>query len=151
MKFNSEDVLHSFVAAFEDCTLPKSKWDHTFHLAIASYYLWNFSLPEAISRIRSGIQRYHVVQGETNLENSGYHETLTIFWVYRIVEYLTLHQPHSLVDAIREITELYRESSSHKDYYSFDVLNSLEARLKWIPPDLQCLSLQCLRNQTPQR
>lgn len=139
MHFDSEQAIHSFLVSFEDGTFPKSEWTHSSHLAMATYYLWRLSIREATSCIRNGIQRYNVAQGGINTPESGYHETLTIFWIQRIAEYVAaLSEGTGMLEAVRGVVERFgKRRELYNDYYSFDVLNSMEARAKWVPPDLK--------------
>ena len=139
MHFDSEQALQSFVASFESGTFPKSEWTHASHLAMASYYLWRFPLREATTRIRNGIRHYNVSQGGVNTAESGYHETLTIYWIQRIAEYLAeMPEGTNFLKAVHGLVERYRARRDlFKDYYSFDVVNSMEARARWVPPDLK--------------
>jgi hypothetical protein len=66
-----------FLAQFENCTLPFDQWTHRAHVRVAYLYLTQSGFPEALARIRRGIQAFnranHVSEGPT----SGYNETTT--------------------------------------------------------------------------
>jgi hypothetical protein len=80
--YSSDDEIDRLLRAFEACTLPRSQWNHAAHLTVALWYLVRYSPSEAIQRIRSGIQRYNAAAGIVTTNNSGYHETLTLFWIH---------------------------------------------------------------------
>src|SRR5215217_8731904 len=65
------------IRAFENCTLPKAHWTHQAHLTVAHHYLWHYSREEATRRMRNGIRRYNLSQGNP----TAYHETITLAWI----------------------------------------------------------------------
>jgi len=66
-----------FLTQFLDGTLPFEQWTHRAHVRVAYLHLSKYRFPEALARIRRGIQAYnranHVSEGPT----SGYNETTT--------------------------------------------------------------------------
>jgi hypothetical protein len=95
----------------------------------------------AIDRIRSGIRHLNDCTGVPNTPDRGYHETLTVFWV-RIIRKLmdTIPSDTPLDDVIERVVAAYgARSDLFRDYYSFDVVKSREARAYWIPPDKRTL------------
>lgn len=139
----SEQAFAEFVDAFEQGTLPKPIWTHGAHLAVGSWYL--LSLPEsiAIERVRTGIRHYNECVGTRNTADSGYHETLTMFWLGIIAgqlwelagasRRLTVREK---LTAVRSVVEKFGgQRDLFRRYYSFDVVASREARARWVPPD----------------
>ena len=139
MHFDSEQALLSFCASFEDGSFPKAQWTHASHIAMATCYLWRLPIHEATSVIRTGIQTYNVAQGGQNTPESGYHETLTIFWIQRVAEVLAeMPVNATLLDGVRASLEKFgAKRDLFQDYYSFDVVKSIEARARWVAPDLK--------------
>jgi hypothetical protein len=133
----SEAALDTFLAAFETGTWPHSAWTHTSHVIMAGCYLLAWPEAEATERIRQGICRYNESQGNVNTADSGYHETLTIFWIQTIRAWLAGEPPgRTRLDVVRSLAEEFGSRRDlYKDYYSFDVLGSREARAQWIAPD----------------
>src|SRR3979490_953792 len=76
-----EPALDRFRNAFEEGTLPRPDWTHAAHLAIGATYLVEYERFEAIWRARDGIRHYNASQGILNTSESGYHETITLFWL----------------------------------------------------------------------
>jgi hypothetical protein len=129
--------------AFEDGSFPKEQWNHAAHLRVAGCYLTRYAPEEALVRMRKGVRRYNEATGGQNTDDSGYHETLTCFWMAIAGAFLT-GRPDSeppnrkiqaLVDRFAPRRDLFR------DYYSFDVVKSREARLGWVAPDLTLLPM----------
>src|SRR5262245_54606656 len=86
--YTIQDELASIVAAFEEGSLPRSQWHHRTHLIVASWYLSHLERAEAKQRICQGIQHYNCCQGIPNTAESGYHETLTLFWIAVVTRFL---------------------------------------------------------------
>ena len=84
------------IAEFESCTLPRCEWNHQAHLTIALWYLNLYDEQEAINRVRQGIQRYNEAMGIRTTKDSGYHETLTLFWVRMVSHYLSVSRKKTL-------------------------------------------------------
>jgi hypothetical protein len=130
----SESALDSLLHAFTTHTLPTSEWTHAAHVAVAA--AWIHEDPAtALDRLRPAIREYNAATGGQNTATDGYHETLTHFWVLRITE--TLPRETSRLEAVREAVARYGlQSGLFRQYYSFDVVKSVEARRAWIAPDL---------------
>jgi hypothetical protein len=133
--FLSDDAaLSTLIAGFEDGTWPKGQWTHAAHLALGACYILDGD--SALDRLRANIPRYNVSQGGANTEDSGYHETLTCFWYDVIRDFIgTLPAGLDRLATVREVVmEFAPQRDLFRQYYDFDVVNSREARAKWIPP-----------------
>jgi hypothetical protein len=134
MEINDIEML---VLQFEHRTLPKSEWTHEAHLIVAFWYSWHFDDAMAFEKMKSNIITYNRSVGTENTDNSGYHETITIFWLRWIRDFLNKHSFENIEDACEQF--LNSESAS-KDillkYYSKKVLFSKKARLEWVESDL---------------
>jgi hypothetical protein len=131
--------LAMLVREFEAAALPASQWYHGTHLAVAFWYARSYPLPEAESKLRDGIRRLNVALGGKNTEDAGYHETLTLFWL-RAVRTFIKDSAGAPDEMLERLVEAYGERRDlWRDYYSFDVVRSREARARWVPPDLRPL------------
>jgi hypothetical protein len=130
------NALKDFIDQFEHGTLPKPVWTHEAHLAVGSWYLQTLPEEAAVEQVRTGIRHYNECVGTANTPDSGYHETLTLFWLKRIGEFLRNQQGVEKLDAVRSVVgEFGGQRDLFKKYYSFDVVASREARARWIAPD----------------
>src|SRR5258708_6694296 len=77
-----EASLDELVRGFENRTWPGKEWKHQHHVMLAASYVLDGE--DALERLRAGIPRYNVSQGGENTPDSGYHETLTVFWYWLI-------------------------------------------------------------------
>jgi hypothetical protein len=138
-----EQCLVDFIDQFERGTLPKAMWTHGAHLCVGAWYLMTFPEEEAIERVRRGIQHYNECVGTANTADSGYHETLTRFWLKIIVGQVSGLPPaggrltaQEKLKVIRGVVEKFGcQRDLFKCYYSFDVVASREARARWVAPD----------------
>src|SRR5579871_2156930 len=109
-----------FVRAFESCELPPAQFHHRDHLRLARIYLDRFGLDPATARFIDSLKRYAAHIGKSDK----YHETITIAWM-RVV---AAEPAHAELDK----DHLYR-------YYSRERLDSPEARMGFVEPDIQQL------------
>ena len=149
--YRSPKEIDSLIHAFQECSLPRTQWTHQAHLTVALWYLFYDSDQEAINAIRNGIKGYNSVQGIETTKNSGYHETLTLFWVRTIRRYLADESQNRLIvhlanGLIAKYADSLRDSSASRTlpfrYHTRDRLMSWEARNSWVEPDLRAMELE---------
>ena len=138
--YSSENEIEYLFEKFSDRTLPKEQWTHEAHLTVALYYLFHHSREEAACFLRSGIITYNHSLGNQNTSSNGYHETITLFWIYVIDNFVQQHPALSLL----ELCNLFLQSPfAARDYpfqfYSKELLMSTAARGYWTEPDKQKL------------
>jgi hypothetical protein len=132
------EALDTFLRAFEACALDKSEWTNAAHVAAAASYLHGSSYETVLPLIRTRIQSFNVSVGGQNTATSGYHETLTRFWLRIVESLLHEHQPATHLEAAKLAVTTYGEQRAlHTEYYSGDVVKDSTARLGWREPDLQ--------------
>nr|WP_242030389.1 MULTISPECIES: hypothetical protein [unclassified Coleofasciculus] len=120
--------------------MPRDEWNHRAHLTVAVWYLTRYSEAEATKKVCDRIQRYNQVNGIQTTNDSGYHETITLFWIRIISRYLSIAGKNfSIVDITNEFIKNYGKKSFPLQYYSRDRLMSWQARISWIEPDLKPL------------
>src|ERR1041384_2641177 len=133
--FKSEDEIILLVDSFEACTIHPAEFKHYQHLTIALWYVANFSYDEATLRVRTGIQKLAAAYGKT-----GYHETITLFWLAIVREFLARRDSHSIAELANKLAAEYADKNLIRDYYSEDVLASDKAKNGWVAPDLKPLA-----------
>ena len=76
-----------------------------------------------------------------NTDSSGYHETLTVFYVRVIADYLEHTATEGASDAVLEADLIATRGARELplEYYSRERLFSVEARRRWLKPDLKRL------------
>lgn len=138
--FRSTEEILALVRAFDDCTLPRERWTHAAHLTVALWHLLQYEWPEAVARVRSGIQRYNAAHGIRTTPTGGYHETLTLFWMRRVRAFVEegRNEARSLVALANDLASS-AGAGLPLEHYTRERLFSAEARARWVEPDLKPL------------
>jgi hypothetical protein len=125
-----------FLAAFEQCRLPKECWSHEAHVRMAWLYLVRESFERALSMIRNGIRRYNA-----SVSNSpGYHETVTQAYALLIASRVRNGSSKSFDDFKHRYPELFDpQKPILLRHYRKETLDSAEARQGFLPADLEPL------------
>lgn len=130
--------LKELIAGFEDGTYPKEKWTHLAHFYMALWYCYHFPLPDAVIRIRNGIRHYNEAVGGQNTDHSGYHETITMFYIIQVSSYLVTNRK----DWLQLLEELPKQDFINKEFisqfYSKEQLAHPDCRKHWIAPSGVC-------------
>ncbi len=126
------------VAAFIACTLPKPEWTHHAHLRVGVWHVVSYGPEKALPLLRERISRYNESVGTVNSDDSGYHETVTAFYVKAIAAAIADQRSGD-----RRSTRSRTSSSSDVEradyplrFYSKERLFSVAARRGWVEPDL---------------
>ena len=135
----TEAEIYELVQSFEACTFPLGCWNHREHLTVAVWYLRRLPPEKAIDRMRLGIRRFNTRHGVQVTQESGYHETLTVFLVRKISMILKRLDPNAPLPAV--IEQVCRKLSDWRavvrEHYSRARIMSWEARRGWMEPDLK--------------
>jgi hypothetical protein len=130
-------------ARFTALTLSKDEWTHAAHLTVGAWHVDAFGADDALLRLRTGIRRLNESFGGVNGETSGYHETITAAYVTLLAEYLDACPADLPLDA--RVEQLLAGPLAARDmlltFYSRERLYSVEARARWVEPDLRPLQL----------
>jgi hypothetical protein len=135
MKYKTENEIRAVVDAFEDATISRDAWKHAEHLTVALFYLSHHDYETAYAKMRSGI--FNLLKAfEVDLtKEMPYHETMTVFWLRAVEDFLSAKNGASLLEKTNELVE-----KLDKDYplrfYSRDLLFSDEARKEFVEGDL---------------
>ncbi|MBH8560843.1 hypothetical protein I8748_01275 [Nostoc sp. CENA67] len=141
-KYQTIDEIDNLINRFQNCTLPRCEWNHFAHLIVALSYLIQYEEKQAVNLIRQGIQEYNKAIGIKTTKNSGYHETLTLFWIHMVRRYLfNLEKSSSNIELANELIHTYGNKNLPLEYYSRDLLMSWEARNHWTAPDLKPIDI----------
>lgn len=133
-----EEIIDGFKAS----QLPKEKWTHEAHLVMAIHFAYQY-LPENILTVaRKKIKKLNDFHGTINSDHSGYHETLTFFWLKNAFTYFN----QNLDLKADELTQRFVESENGSreyplEFYSEKRLMSVKARKKYVEPDLKELEV----------
>jgi len=140
--YTTDEEVDLLVKAFEERTLPKSEWTHAAHLVVGLYYCYQNPLGVAKNLMSDGIYWLNDAHGTPNTETSGYHETLTVFWLRTVAGYLERSEREAGLAALANgLLATVNDTRLPLKYYSRELLFSTEARLNYVEPDLEDFSL----------
>jgi hypothetical protein len=132
MRNQTTSLVEQFIAR----TLPKARWTHEAHLRVGLWHVLNHGAVDAMTLLRERIRAYNESVGTQNTETSGYHETITQFYVLIIDKFLAHADRQLPMDELSALLlENYGERELALQYYSREVLFSANARLNWVEPD----------------
>ena len=139
--YHKQEEIENLIREFETCTLQREKWTHHAHLTMALVYLKRYTVSDATERIRSGINRLNEAHGVKMTEDHGYHETITLFYVWAVGKYLqSVDSNFTIVEVANGlINSHYAEKNFPLEFYSRERLMSWEARIGWLEPNLKSL------------
>ena len=130
--------VNRITEAFIACTLPKAEWTHEAHLKVGLWHGLRYSADESLKLLRERISRYNMAVGTPNTASSGYHETITGFYVWQIGYFLQEVTHDKPIDELVDLLiERYGDKTLPLTYWSRETLFSVRARLSWVEPDLK--------------
>jgi len=132
--YKTEAEIRALVESFEACSFHPSEFRHYQHLTVALWYVRNLPFAEATNKVTSGIRRLAETYGKT-----GYHETITLFWLRIVSCFVERHGKESLPVLANALIEHCADKDLISRHYSPDLLASPKAKAKWVEPDLQAL------------
>jgi hypothetical protein len=120
-------------------TLPKCEWTHAAHFAAAMWVLTRANLV-AERDLPAVIRGYNEATGTPNTDTTGYHDTITLASIRVARAYLANGSHAGRAEVLRELlASPFGRSDWLLAYYSRDRLFSVEARRRWVEPDLSPL------------
>jgi hypothetical protein len=139
--FKSDDEIVRIGEGLLSRTLPRPEWTHEAHLAATTYLLARRPDVDIDCQLPSIIRGYNESVGGVNSDTEGYHETITRVFLHGVRLFLAeadMDEPlHELVN------ELLLSPMGRRDwplrFYSAERLFSVEARRKFVAPDLAVL------------
>ncbi len=132
-----ESRTERLAVAFGECRLPKAEWTHEAHLRVGLWHLLRDPPGAALDRLRDGIRRYTLATGGANTDTSGYHETITRFYVCAIGRFLAAADRTRTVDDLADdLVRACGDKVLPLRHWPRERLMSPEARREWVEPDL---------------
>jgi hypothetical protein len=132
--FTTADI-ERLVRDFENCQVEPEQFKHRQHLVVALWYVRRLGEAQAGHLMRTKILRFIEHHG---IDPKLYHETITQFWIKLIAVFVRSENnaKQSLADLANRLMEEYGDSRLIDRFYSKELLESEEARKKWVEPDL---------------
>ncbi len=122
-------------------TLPRPEWTHEAHLAATTYLLTRRPDIDLDAALPGIIRGYNESVGGVNSDSEGYHETITRVFLHGVRLFLA---EADLTEPLHElVNQLLLSPMGRRDwplrFYSSQHLFSVEARRKFVPPDIAAL------------
>lgn len=143
----SKKYIETLVDLFENHKLPKEMWTNDWHIMVWIYYslnakLWLCTIDNIMELLRNNIKSHNKSVWVENTIKSWYHETITRFWK----EILTAFVMNQDTSDMHTITNDFLQTDKSKseyifEFYSKELLFSLEARRDFVEPDIQSIPL----------
>lgn len=124
--------------------LPEGEWTHEAHLVACWMTLTERTPREALSFLRDSITTHNCGVGTVNSATSGYHETLTVYYI-TAVHFADAASPEDLFD------DVSCGRGAPLEYWSREFLFTPDVRLNWVEPDLGTLPWSVEQTLTPLR
>jgi hypothetical protein len=107
---------------------------------VALWHLRRHTPEQALARLREAIRAYNEATGVVNGPDSGYHETVTRFYVHVVARFLAGMDPAGSIEVqAAALVEALGARDLPLRHWSRERLFSVEARRGWVEPDLQAL------------
>ena len=136
MIYKTDEEINLLIAAFEERTLSKAEWTHAAHLTVGLYYCARHPFGAAKNLMSDGIYWLNDAHGTPNTDASGYHETLTVFWLQTVAEFLEKSASKSLAETANDLIASCCDAKLPLKFYSRELLFSAAARAQYVEPDL---------------
>ena len=133
--------MKALIDRFVCGTLPAKEWTHEAHLTVGLWFVAHYGREEASVQMPKLIKKHNDISGTENSDTSGYHETITQFWIWQLDCYWQqVKQKMSILNACNYlINSSFGDPSSFLKFYSKSLIFSLEARKENILPDIRPL------------
>jgi hypothetical protein len=133
--FASEAELRALIQAFEDHTVTHEQWNHRGHLGVACAYVEAYG-ESAFERFRERLKALNKAHRVVDAPTSGYHETITKFWIIVIAHEFERMAGETLLTKANYILEHYSAKGTILLHYSRPLIMSAEAKKGFVEPDL---------------
>lgn len=124
-----------FLAAVEAATYPGEKFGHRGHLRLGWLCLREHGFEAGLERIRAMVRHYATTLGAAEK----FHETMTRAWAERMQAALAETPGSGTFDAFLAAHPELLDSGMMGRHYKKETLSSPEAKVGWVPPDLEPL------------
>jgi hypothetical protein len=136
--FHSDAEIEHLGEGLLERTLSRAEWTHEAHLAATTYLLLRRPDVDIDTELPGIIRRFNESVGGVNSDTEGYHETITRAFLHGVRLFLAEADPSEPLHEL--VNELLLSPMGRRDwalrFYSPARLFSVEARRKFVPPDV---------------
>ena len=139
--FTTDDEVAHIGEGLVARTLPRPEWTHEAHLAATAYLLLKRPDVDLDRALPGLIRRYNESVGGVNSDSEGYHDTITRVFLHGVRLFLAEADRSEPLHVL--VNELLLSPMGQRDwplrFYSPALLFSVEARRRFVEPDLRAL------------
>jgi hypothetical protein len=140
MTFDSDDEIAAIGRGVLDLSLPKPRWTHAAHFAAALWLISRRPDLDAARAMPGFIRAYNEATGVANTDTEGYHETITQASLRAAHGFMREDPQRSLFATCNALmASPLGKSDWLLQYWTRPRLFSVEARRRWVEPDLRPL------------
>jgi len=136
-----DDAIRDTGTRFLARSLPKAEWTHEAHISTTCWLILERGDIAPERDLPGLIRRYNESVGGVNSDSEGYHETITRVFLHGIRLFLAEADPKEPLHEL--VNELLLSPMGRRDwplrFYTPARLFSVEARRKFVPPDIAAL------------
>jgi len=134
--YQTQDEIESLIVRFHSKDTEKLPFSHQAHLTVGLWFAYNYEVYDATCRVRSGIIAFNLAAGGANTGTSGYHETLTVFWMQVIFFFRRLNEGQGLLDFVNAFLDSpFADKTLPFRFYDRQVIESGLARAQFVGCD----------------
>lgn len=126
---NSVVAADAIADAMTACRLPKSEWTHEAHVQAGLSLVLRMGASRALATLREAIPRYNICTNTPNTDTGGYHDTLTVYYVWAIDELL-----RDGISPENVVSQPLVSRTAALNFWERDELFSVDARRHWVAP-----------------
>jgi hypothetical protein len=137
-QFSNDAEIARAGEKFLDRSLPKAEWTHAAHFAVSLWLVRHRPTLDLKAEMPGLIRAYNAATGTLNTDTSGYHETITrasLSAVYAALMAEPMRPLHEILNDL--LASPLGDSKWLLEYWSRERLFCVEARRRWLPPDLK--------------
>lgn len=136
-RYNAKEA-ERIVESFLHCNLAKEKYTHAAHI-LAGFYLYCHHGLDAFQLMEKHIILFNDSVNTINSDDSGYHKTITFFWINAIGQFTAKFDSISFMDEnIRHIFDSpLMDKNLPLNFYSREWLFTKKARKEIVEPDIK--------------
>jgi hypothetical protein len=141
--FETESGVLRAIEEFERGTISSERWDHDFRLVVTMWYLLTHEEAVATSRLISRMRAMERMHDQPADKLCSYHETTTVFWIAIARLFLSSSDLETgRLNVLNRFLGCFSDRQSMiLEHYRPRTLQSWEARVGWVEPDLEPLAV----------
>lgn len=122
-----------YLKSFEAYAIDPATFHHREHLRVAYVLIVTYGLETAFVRLKASLLGFLIHLG---VGTEKYHETVTYAWLLAVNHFMHMAKPSHGFDDFIQSNELLLDASIMNTHYSQKLLQSSEAKAKFLEPNL---------------